>query len=70
MWLRKNIVKGQVYYRIVHSVRKGKKVTSKTLLQIGKLDDKGADLVRAWLKKFPIKRIRKQRKSYKNESKI
>jgi hypothetical protein len=45
MWLRKNIVKGQVYYRIVRSVRKGKKVVSKTLLQIGKLDDRTATLL-------------------------
>jgi len=59
-----------LYYRIVHSVRKGKKVISKTVLQIGKLDDKKADLVKTWLKEFPIKIIRKRRKSHKNESKI
>jgi len=51
-------------------VRKGKKVISKTVLQIGKLDDKKADLVKTWLKEFPIKIIRKRRKSHKNESKI
>ncbi len=59
MWLRKNIVNGRRYYRIMHSVRKSKKVVSKTLLQIGKLDDKTAELVRLWLKEFPVKRIRK-----------
>lgn len=59
MWLRKNIVRGHRYYRIMHSVRKGKKVVSKTLLQIGKLDDKTAELIRVWLKEFPVKRIKK-----------
>lgn len=59
MWLRKNIVNRRVYYRIMHSVRKGKKVVSKTLLQIGKLDGKTAELVRVWLKEFPVKRIKK-----------
>ena len=59
MWLRENVVKGHRYYRIVHSVRNGNEVKSKTVLQLGKLDDKTANLVRAWLKKFPIKKIKK-----------
>jgi len=60
MWLRENIVNGHKYYRIMHSIRKGYKVKSKTLLQLGKLDEGTANLVRAWLKEFPIKRIKKR----------
>lgn len=55
MWLRDNVVKGHRYYRIVHSVRKGKKVMPKTILQLGKLDDRTADLIREWLRGFPMK---------------
>ena len=60
MWLRENIVKGQTYYRIMHSVRKGKDVKSKTVLQLGKLDDETADAVKRWLKEFPIKRLKRR----------
>jgi len=53
MWLRKNTVKGQDYYRIVHSVRKGKKVAQKTVLSLGRLDERMATLIRNWLRGFP-----------------
>lgn len=53
MWLRKNTVKDQDYYRIVHSVRKGKKVAQKTILSLGRLDERMATLIGNWLKGFP-----------------
>lgn len=53
MHLKRNISKGEYYYRIVQSYRDGDQVRQKLILNLGKLTEEEAERIRRWCRAFP-----------------